>query len=96
MVKTRVVKSKIENLSFQKSYKTIKREFSYSAFYVLVLFSGFKAKNIQSRTLNWTNALTSYYTKSRRFSVDLVGFGPVRVSHVEKPELDQICCTHGD
>ena len=46
--------------------------------------------------LNWTNALTSYYSKLRRFSVDLVGFGPVRVSHVEKPELDQICRTHGD
>ena len=46
--------------------------------------------------LNWTNALTSYYTKLRRFSADLVGFGPVKVSHVGKPELDQICRTHGD
>ena len=26
-----------------------------------------------------------------RFLVDLVGFDPIRVSHVEKPELDQIC-----
>ena len=47
-------------------------------------------------TLNWTNTLTSYYTKLRRFSADLVGFGPVKVSHVGKPELDQICRTHGD
>ena len=46
--------------------------------------------------LNWTNALTSYYTKLRRFSADLVGFGPVKVSHVGKPELDQICRTQGD
>ena len=52
--------------------------------------------DIQSRSLNWTNALTSYYIKSRRFSTNLVGFGPVRVSHVEEPELDQICRTHGD
>ena len=40
--------------------------------------------------------MTSYYTKSRRFLADLVGFGPVKVSHVGKPELDQICRTHGD
>ena len=51
---------------------------------------------VKDRTLNWTNALTSYYTKLRRFSADLVGFGPVKVSHVGKPELDQICRTHGD
>ena len=51
---------------------------------------------IQWKSLNWTKALTSYCTKSRRFSADLVGFCPVRVSHVEKPELDQICRTRGD
>ena len=59
----------------------------------LLLWTG---NHFNTRTINWTNALTSYYTKSRRFSVDLVGFGPVRVSHVEKPELDQISRTHGD
>ena len=47
--------------------------------------------NIHWRPLKWTKALTSYYTESRRLSADLVGFGPVRVSHVEKHELDQIC-----
>ena len=52
--------------------------------------------SVQWMPLNWTNALTSYYTKLRRFSADLVGFGPLKVSHVGKPELDQICRTHGD
>ena len=32
-----------------------------------------------------TKVLTSYYTKSRWFSADLLGFGPVRVSQGENP-----------